>query len=616
MRRFPQRPWRFCLLTARRRRATGIIARAAFVSVFLTALSGCQIVSRFTAKPTQSPTPVVAVVAATSTPPAVPVADTVFDPKEFVEISPRGLGTRIPVIMYHDIVRKRGLPGGVYFDCTKAEFEAQIRWMEEQGAVPISLEQLHRHLTRGDEVPDKAIVLTFDDNYQGFYDIAYPILKERNYPSAMFVHTNFVGDKKGPHPKMSWETLRKLDKDGLVAIGSHTLSHPQLSKLSAEEQDRELVESKALLEQELGRPVPYFAYPEGDGDAVTFEAARRAGYTMAVTIENGPAEESPGILRIDRYLHTRLERAWRECQDAAVNAPAAVVEMNTSPAPVTLQVGEFAGTKLGLVRGGLPSTTQDPDGSRKSVGEFVALRAGAVAGMNGTFFANSQLRGTDNTMIGPCLTSQEGVFRPEADPTRLAKLRNRPFVLWGPTQIAIVPFNAAVMNDEVALRTFLPDMTDCFLGGAWIVHAGVARTRAEMQAYSARDFNDPRRRAFFGLTADGQVVLGGSLEVISTEKLAEAAAAAGVQEAVLMDSGFSTSIVFDNKIIVTGHTAKNLPSRPVPHSIVVTGEVEQPADPETVAVLKTASPAVGEISALEAQAQAPGPTHRRRRRRR
>ena len=604
------------LLTCRR---SVPLSCTALLGVFLTASSGCQVISRLTGKKTPTPAASAAASLPSPAPAALPLAVTpvsaVFDPKEFVEMSPRGQDRRIPVLMYHDIVKRRGLPGGVFFDCTKDEFAAQIQWLEEQGATPISLEQLHRHLTRGEEVPEKAVVLTFDDNYQGFYNYAYPLLKERNYPAAVFVHTNFVGDKKGPHPKMSWETLQKLDSGGLITIASHTLSHPLLSKLAVEEQDRELMESKALLEEKLGHPVPYFAYPEGDGDAVTFDAVKRAGYTMAFTIENGSAEESPGVLRINRYIQTRLAKAWKECGDAAVNAPSSVVQLGINPAPVTLQVARFADVKLGIVKGGQPATVQDPTGSRKSVGEFVQLRTGGVAGMNGTFFANSMLRGTDNTMIGPCLTSQEGIFRPEADPTRLVKLRNRPLVLWGPSGIAFVPFNDAIMNDELSLRTFMPDMTDCFLGGAWIVHSGVARTKAEMSAYSARDFNDPRRRAFFGVTADGQVVLGGTLDVVTTEKMAEAIAEAGVMEAVLMDSGFSTSIVYDSKIIVTGHTAKNLPSRPVPHSIVVSGTLEQPLDPETVAALTVAEPAVGEISALEAQANAPGPTPRRRRRR-
>ena len=108
---------------------------------------------------------------------------------------------------------------------------------------------------------------------------------------------------------------------------------------------------------------------------------------------------------------------------------------------------------------------------------------------------------------------------------------------------------------------------------------------------------------------------GGSLEVVSTPRLAEAAAAAGVREAVLLDSGFSTSLIYNGKIIVTGHTARNLPSRPVPHAVVFSGTLLPPTDRETLALLEKADPAVGAISAADAQAAAPGPRRHRRRRR-
>jgi hypothetical protein len=418
---------------------------------------------------------------------------------------------------------------------------------------------------------------------------------------------------------MTWDELKTLDQGGLVTIGSHTVTHPDdISKLTVGDQDQELTESKATLEEHLGHPVPYFAYPDGKGDAVTFDAVKRAGYTMAFTMDNGPAEESPSVLRINRYIQTRLEKAWQDARTAEEDAPATfIAQPLKTTGPVTLQVADFADTRLGLVRGGAPLSMQDPHGSRKSVGEFIQDTQGAVAGMNGTFFANAWLRGTDNTMIGPCLTSAEKVFRPETDPVRLAKLLDRPLVFWSANQIDIVPFDPATMNDEASLRAVLPDMTDCFLAGAWIVHGGQPRTREQMAKYSAKDFNDPRRRAFFGITADGQIVLGGSLEVITTDKLAKAAAAAGVQEAVLMDSGFSTSIIFGNKVIVTGHTAKNLASRAVPHAIVVTGTLQTPADPDTLAAFQQADPAVGAVAAVDAEANAPGPTatrhHRRRR---
>ena len=586
-------------------------------------LAGCQYFApkrpALVTVPSASPPPLAGTSAASTLAPYVATT--------FALLHPRSQAARIPVIMYHDVMLDRGRESAAV-NCTRDEFVDQIDWLAAQGATFLSLEQLHRHLTRGETVPAKSVVLTFDDNYQGFFDNAYPLLKERKIPCAMFVHTNFVGDTKGHHPKMDWGTLRVLDKEGLVTVCSHTLSHPEnLDKLAPDQQATELIESKAILERELAHPVPFFAYPVGNADATTVEIAQRAGYTMAFTMHNAPVEESPGVLLLNRYNYTQMHKGWEECQAAAANAPAAVVEMPlAAQEPVTLHVAAFAGVKLGLVRGGVPTTWRSATGGRLSVGEFIGEATGkgvnAVAGMNGTFFADSNLRGTGNAMIGPCRTYADPVFYPELDPYRLLKIQNRPLVLFGPNRLAILPFNGQTMNDDISLKTFMPDYTDVFLAGAWIVHDGVARTKSEMGAYSARDFNDPRRRAFFGVTDKGQIVLGGSLDVVTTEKLAQAAASAGLKEAVLMDSGFSTSIVFDKKIIVTGHTAKDLPSRAVPHGIVVSGTLELPTEPGTLAALQSAEASTGTVSAAQAQAQAPPPGggsgggHRRARRRR
>ena len=586
-----------------RPRFFGSLTAAALLPLVAVSLAGCKPKPRLTLSPPASTVPV----ASTAAPD--PIASSAFDATVYAPMSPLCQNARIPVIMYHDIVKEKGGKGGVYFDCSKAEFADHMKYLEEIGATPISLEMLQKHLTRGEAVPERAVVLTFDDNYQGFWDNAYPLLKEKNYPAAMFVHTSYVGDKKGPHPKMSWDQLKKLDAGGIVTVASHTQTHPDdMAKLPLDKQETELSQSKAILEQQLGHAIPYFAYPVGKGDEQTVQAARSAGYTMAFMIDNGPAEESPDILRIHRYLHTKIKDAFADCEAAQKNAPAAIVQNNIVQTPVVLDVQTYAGVKLGMVKGGTPATVRAL-GPRQSVGEFIAETqprapegASVVAGMNGTFFADAALRGSSNMMIGPCLAGNEGVFYPEDNAYRLQKLRNRPLVLIGPTQTAFLPFET-YMNNEASLKTVMPDATDIFLAGAWIVHEGTARTRKQMEAYSARDFNDPRRRAFFGIMENGEVVLGGSLDVVTTEKLAKAAQAAGVREAVLMDSGFSTSIVYDNKIIVTGHTAKNLPSRPVPHAVVVLGTSGPPEGDETAGVLARAEPAVGDISAAAAQEQ-------------
>lgn len=579
-------------------------------AVLLGGMGGGIAVFFYTHRERPKPPPVVAVAPV----PVEPAGPPPFRPDVFEPMSLRNQATRIPVIMYHDVVKKRG-KGSVYFDCTVAELKQHLAYIETHSAHPISLEQLHRHLVRGEPVPDNAVVLTFDDNYQGFYDNAYPLLKEKKYPCAMFVHTNYVGDKTGDHPKMDWETLQKLDKEGLVTVCAHTLSHPEdLTKLRPEQQTSELQDCKSVLEEHLGHPVPYFAYPVGKNDAAVRAIAQSAGYTMAFTMENGPVEESPGILQLNRYIQTRFEKAFEECESARVNAPAAVIEQTVTAAPVTLEVADYAGVKLGLVKGGIPTTRRS--GRRQSVGEFIR-DAGGVAGINGSFFADARLAGTDATMIGPCETASDSRFDPDLAEDRLPRLINRPVVLFSPKKVMIVPFQPGYMNAEEPYKNALPDLTDIFLAGAWIVHDGIARTDEQLKPYAASDYNDPRRRAFLGLTADGQVVLGGTLEVVTTLKMAEAAAAAGVKEAVLLDSGFSTSVVYDNKIIVTGHTAKNLPSRPIPHAIVLSGTLERPTDPTLLAMLNTADTAIApEGSVPEELSEEPRPRRRRRRGRR
>lgn len=523
---------------------------------------------------------------------------------------------RVPVLMYHDVIAKRRKTS-VWFDCTRAEFETQMNWLAAQGAHVVSLDDLYRHLTTGEALPENAVVLTFDDNYQGFYDNAYPILKKLNYASAMFVHTNFVGDKKSDHPKMDWSTLKRLDDEKLVTIGSHTLSHPDdMRKLPPADQEKELSEAKTILEQHLGHPIPYLAYPNGRADNVTKELARKSGYKMAFTIDNGPAEASPDILLVNRTIQTRLEKVWTECQDAKKFAPAAVAQFDLNPTPVKLEVAEFGGVKLGIVRGGSPTTHHSP--LRQSVGQFITDVTGGVAGINGTFFADASLRGSDTTLIGPSQNPTDTALVPDLAEDRLPRLINRPIVLWGPKKIALVPFQPGTMNSADPFKAFMPDYTDLFLAGAWIVHAGVPRTTDEMRPFSAGDFSDPRRRAFFGISESGEIILGASLDVVDTEKLAAAAAAAGAKEAVLLDSGFSTSLCYNGKVVVSGHTSSGLVSRAVPHAIVVSGTLEPLLDADALTAFNAADSMIIPPGAPGSET-GPAPrktTHRRRRRKR
>ncbi len=520
-----------------------------------------------------------AVPVVTSPEPVLP-PEPVYDATAFAPLHPRALSSRVTVLMFHDVVTSRG-KGGVYFDSTVAEFNEILDYFDEQGAHYLSMRDLHEHLVTGKQVPERSVVLTFDDNYLGFYENAWPILKAKNIPSGMFVHTDFVGNTSGSHPKMSWDQLKELDATGLVEIGGHTCSHPgDLKSLPEDVQERELTKSKMLLEEQLGHPVPFLAYPVGSADAKTIALAKSAGYTMAFTMKNGPAEESPGVLEVQRTIQTKYKQAFEQSLDQAKNVPAAVITTDINNAPITLTTGEFDDISLVFVSGGIPMSVRDPDGGRKSVGAYVETHGGK-AGMNGTFFVNAALRGTDNAMIGPFRSQNEGKFFDDRDARRLEKLIGRPLIAWNGKQISVAPFSAEALNTEDGVRQLHPEFTDCFLAGAWIVHEGVARSRSEISTAAASDFNDPRKRAFFGWKADGTLVYGATQNVITTSAMARGAAAAGLQEAFLMDSGFSTSVVYNGKIMATGHSSESLPSREVPHALVIQGELGPSLDTDT-----------------------------------
>ena len=105
-------------------------------------------------------------------------------------------GNRVPIIMFHDLIPVRDRKS-LWYDCSLEEFSQMMDAIDLDGRTVISLNDLYEHLTNGKQVPEKSIVLTFDDNYQSFYDLAWPIIQKYKHPVTMFVHTGFVGKTEG-----------------------------------------------------------------------------------------------------------------------------------------------------------------------------------------------------------------------------------------------------------------------------------------------------------------------------------------------------------------------------------------------------------------------------------
>ncbi len=221
----------------------------------------------------------------------------------------KGLKTRTVVLTYHDVIERRDSKA-LWFDCTEGELATQLDWMTAHGVHFITLDQLYAHLAKGSPLPARPVAITFADNYLGFWDRAYPILKSRHVPAAMFVHTGYVGDRSHGRPKMDWNQLRQLDGEGLVTVASQTVTHPaDLGKLTDREQRIELDDSKRELERMLRHPINYLAYPNGKFNSRSTQLARAAGYTMAFSEVTKPAELSPSLFAVNRYVHTKYRQA-------------------------------------------------------------------------------------------------------------------------------------------------------------------------------------------------------------------------------------------------------------------------------------------------------------------
>jgi peptidoglycan/xylan/chitin deacetylase (PgdA/CDA1 family) len=139
------------------------------------------------------------------------------------------------------------------------------------------------------------VAVTFDDAYESYSSLALPVMEEHDIPSALFVSTAFLGksnewDKpQDRHPIIDASGLKALSQIPLVTIGAHSRSHRRLTKLSPADLAAELNEPKEYLEQLIGKPVRYLAYPFGqpfiDVNSKVIKAVKQAGYLAAFSTD-------------------------------------------------------------------------------------------------------------------------------------------------------------------------------------------------------------------------------------------------------------------------------------------------------------------------------------------
>jgi peptidoglycan/xylan/chitin deacetylase (PgdA/CDA1 family) len=154
-------------------------------------------------------------------------------------------------------------------------------------------------------LPSKPIILTFDDGYGDFYTTALPILRAHDFRATAYVVSGFVGWPG----YMSAAQVVEADRSG-IEIGSHTVSHPNLTNMSYGSVRSQLIDSKQFLERLVGHSVSSFCYPSGRVNSTVAWQVANAGYDSATTTVFGFRHTLA-----DRYIWTRLRVSGGETRD-------------------------------------------------------------------------------------------------------------------------------------------------------------------------------------------------------------------------------------------------------------------------------------------------------------
>lgn len=219
----------------------------------------------------------------------------------------------VDILMYHSISESAG-PTSI----SPAIFASQMAAIAEAKVPVIRLEDVLAARKGRLALPAQSVVITFDDGFRDFSDVAFPILKQHGFSAIVYLPTaqigrseNWLGANRPARPLMDWGTIRNLSAAG-VDFGSHSVSHPDLCSLTSSALTAELSQSRRILEDRLGKKIVHFAPPYGGATpAVRAEIARHYGTSVGTRLARArPGDDLHDLPRLEMFYFAGTA-AWR-----------------------------------------------------------------------------------------------------------------------------------------------------------------------------------------------------------------------------------------------------------------------------------------------------------------
>lgn len=205
----------------------------------------------------------------------------------------------IPILMYHHL--KYEQPGTSVaiktWSVAPDQFAAQLDMLQARGFQTITFKQLVEFFGSGKPLPNKPILLTFDDGWIDDYTVAFPELTKRGMVGNFFAPTRYLN--AGGTQLISWDQALEMDRAGME-FGGHTINHEDLTKMNLDVLQKELIDSKKVLEDKLGHPIYALSYPFGAFNPKVMAETAQAGYSAAVILCCGYKQSADILFALPR----------------------------------------------------------------------------------------------------------------------------------------------------------------------------------------------------------------------------------------------------------------------------------------------------------------------------
>ncbi len=205
---------------------------------------------------------------------------------------------RIPILVYHyvEIVQNPRDRLRQAMNIKPDTFELQLQLLQKNGYQTYFVRDIPAMIDGRQDLPQKGIMLTFDDGYADFYQYVLPLLQKYNMKATLYIVDNFIG-KDG---YLTADQLKEIVLSGLVEIGGHTEDHLRLTTLSEADARKQIAEGRDRLQKDYGVSVTTFAYPYGSYNDMLQRLAKEAGYIAAVSEDKGIVQTEKTLFSLPR----------------------------------------------------------------------------------------------------------------------------------------------------------------------------------------------------------------------------------------------------------------------------------------------------------------------------